>query len=158
VYSRFCLFVYGTLKRGGSAHELLSEYVREVSVASVCGRLFLHPAGYPVLSVPEQIVLADGTPDVAADLAAQKSRLERCVPDPSGWPLIEGELLTLEDPGDWLPTLDRYEGFEPGRPSDYRRVLVPVRSARSVAAWAYVAGSRMSGLEPLASGSWPTGH
>jgi gamma-glutamylcyclotransferase (GGCT)/AIG2-like uncharacterized protein YtfP len=157
VRGSFRLFVYGTLKRGGSARELLSKDVRESSPSTVHGRLFLHPSGYPVLSVPETTVLAEGTADTAVDLAAQGSRLDCSVPHVPGWPLIEGELLTLADPGKWLPALDEYEGFEAGRPSLYRRVLVPVRSVRSVAAWAYVAGSTTSGLELLAGRSWPAG-
>jgi len=42
------------------------------------------------------------------------------------------ELLTFDDPEDRLPAIDRLEGFHPGGPCLYRRVLVPVQANRSV--------------------------
>jgi len=52
---------------------------------------------------------------------------------------------------------DRLEGFRPGGPCLYRRVLVPVRTNRvELPAWLYVAGERWNGsLKELSGGVWP---
>ncbi len=157
------LFVYGTLKRGHSAHERLCRGTLGVTPASVCGRLYLHPAGYPVLRVPARNVLAEATADAAADLAAQAAADPTAATRAPGWPLIEGELLSFGDVAQRLAALDEYEGFVPGGPSLYRRVLVPIdapgipaaRASALVAAWTYVAAAAMRGLRPIPDESWP---
>lgn len=58
---------------------------------------------------------------------------------PAGdWDLISGELMGFEWPEQVLPPIDRLEGFRPGEPSLYQRVLVPVLSdGLCLPAWTY---------------------
>jgi len=72
------------------------------------------------------------------------------------WGPVYGELLTFDDPETRLPAIDRLEGFHPGGPSLYRRVLVPVWAAGAVLlAWLYTDGSRsMGNFRELPDGVW----
>lgn len=55
------------------------------------------------------------------------------------WGPVSGELLTFDDPETRLPAIDRLEGFQPGGPSLYKRVLVPVQADGAVCpVWLYV--------------------
>jgi len=56
-----------------------------------------------------------------------------------------------------LPAIDRLEGFHPGGPCLYRRVLVPAQVNGTVLlAWLYVGfPSKERGLQPLRSSQWP---
>ena len=69
---------------------------------------------------------------------------------------FESELLTFDDPEIRLPAIDRLEGFHPGGPCLYRRVLVPVQVNGTVlTAWLYVGGNPISGsLKPLGKSIW----
>jgi gamma-glutamylcyclotransferase (GGCT)/AIG2-like uncharacterized protein YtfP len=69
---------------------------------------------------------------------------------------VYGELLTFDDPESRLPAIDRLEGFHPGGPCLYRRVLVPVRTNGTVLpAWLYVVGDRWTGgCKELTGGIW----
>jgi gamma-glutamylcyclotransferase (GGCT)/AIG2-like uncharacterized protein YtfP len=53
---------------------------------------------------------------------------------------VYGELLTFDDPETRLPAIDRLEGFRPGGPSLYKRVLVPVCNEHGMVlpSWLYV--------------------
>jgi len=162
------LFVYGTLKRGFWNHDRFCRGVLAVEEAVVRGRLFETSSGIPVLLVPEEDILAVGTIDPHADVATQAhvtarvSNLEptpdRLPKNPTGapWGRVYGELLTFDDPETRLPAIDRLEGFHPGDPCLYRRVLVPVQVNRGVLpAWLYVADTTgHRGFKPLPSGNW----
>ena len=66
-------------------------------------------------------------------------------------------LLTLDGSETRLPAIDRLEGFRPGGPCLYRRVLVPVcmNRGRRLTAWVYVAGSNLKGrFKSLSDGTW----
>jgi gamma-glutamylcyclotransferase (GGCT)/AIG2-like uncharacterized protein YtfP len=134
------LFVYGTLKRGGRYHERLCGGALSIEPASVRGRLYTLPEGYPVLVVPPDMILANGSGDAIADVTRQ----ETCVmpaasPEEAEWQDVHGELQTFDDPADRLAAIDALEGFHPGAPSLYLRVLLPVRRySEYVAAWTYV--------------------
>ena len=54
------------------------------------------------------------------------------------------------------PAIDRLEGFHPGGPCLYRRVLVPVQVNGAVfPAWLYVVGDRWNGnFKELSGGVW----
>jgi gamma-glutamylcyclotransferase (GGCT)/AIG2-like uncharacterized protein YtfP len=150
------MFFYGTLKRGHANHDLFCRGYLGVEEASVRGRLYDLPLGYPALVVPEDAVRAVGTADAAEDVAEQR-RLGRAAVRRADGPRAHGELFTFDDPEERLPPLDRLEGFDPDRPSPYRRVLIPVETTggAGVLAWAYVtAGS--SGTH-LPGGRWPSG-
>jgi gamma-glutamylcyclotransferase (GGCT)/AIG2-like uncharacterized protein YtfP len=134
------LFVYGTLKRGGRYHARFCGGALSIEPASVRGRLYTSPAGYPVLVVPPDSVLAHGSRDAIADVGRQEARLTRAVfSEGAVWQDVHGELQTFDDPADRLAAIDALEDFHPGAPSLYLRVLLPVRlGSERVAAWAYV--------------------
>lgn len=164
------VFVYGTLKRGMWNHERFCAGAISIEDAVVRGRLYEMDCGLPVLQVPEADILAHGTADPCADVAAQ-ARFEAEMaqrPDPRakgrtrrGWGLVRGELMTFDDPEERLPRLDRLEGYRPGGSSLYNRVLVPVFSdGAPAAAWAYVGGEDLDRmpLRLLRAPSWSAGH
>lgn len=72
------------------------------------------------------------------------------------WGPVYGEILTFDDPKTRLPAIDRLEGFLPGGPSLYRRVLVPASTrGRRVLVWLYVEGAGMRRpARRLADGVW----
>jgi gamma-glutamylcyclotransferase (GGCT)/AIG2-like uncharacterized protein YtfP len=162
------LFVYGTLKRGFWNHDRFCRGVPAVEDALVRGRLFEISSGIPVLQVPEEDILAVGTTDPLADVTTQAhvvARMSNLKPIPdrlpkkgtgAPWGPVYGELLSFDDPETRLPAIDRLEGFHPGGPCLYRRVLVPVRAKKTVLpAWLYVGEDPISGsLKPLCKPIW----
>lgn len=161
-------FVYGTLKRDFWNHDRFCRGVLAVEDAVVRGRLFETPSGIPVLQVPEKDILAVGTTDPCADVATQAHVTAR-MPNPDSnpdrlpknatgapWGPVYGELLTFDDPETRLPAIDRLEGFHPGGPCLYRRVLVSLSvSGQASWAWVYVGDPDRRGLRPFLSGIWP---
>ncbi|MBI5846185.1 MAG: gamma-glutamylcyclotransferase [Deltaproteobacteria bacterium] len=162
------LFVYGTLKRGFWNHDRFCRGVLAVEDAVVRGRLFETSSGIPVLQVPEEDVLAHGTTDPLADVATQ-ARFAALVRDPEStpnrlpknatcapWGPVYGELLIFDDPETRLQAIDRLEGFHPGGPCLYCRVLVPVRvNGAMLPAWLYVGENRwISSFKELLGGVW----
>jgi len=134
-----------------------------VEEAVVRVRLYELLSGIPVLEVPEVDVLAHGAADPLADVATQvrlaaefaaraahpeefAARAAHPEPGENGapggrWAPAYGELLTFDDPEARLPAIDRLEGFLPGGPSLYRRVLVPaIIHGGAVSAWLYASG------------------
>ena len=98
------LFVYGTLREGGSNHAwLLRTHPEGLTRAWVAGRLFHLAAGYPALvAVPEPETPAPGP----------------------GW--VRGDFVGYEDEGDLddaLADLDPLEGVEEGL---FTREILPV--------------------------------
>ena len=115
-----------------SPRPFAGEFV-EIQEASVRGRLYQGPE-YPILEVPEEDILAQGTTHPLADAATQarlsdpvRSKLQRFPESATGnaWGVVYGELLTFDDPQTRLPPIDRLEGFRPAGRSLYRRVLQP---------------------------------
>jgi len=112
------LFVYGTLREGGSNHAWLMRTQPEgITGAWVAGRLFHLAAGYPAL-VPGP------EPDTPA-------------PGP-GW--VRGEFVGYDDERDLdsaLADLDPLEGVEEGL---FTREILPValEGGQRYQAWAYV--------------------
>jgi gamma-glutamylcyclotransferase (GGCT)/AIG2-like uncharacterized protein YtfP len=149
------MFFYGTLKRGHANHDLYCRGYLCAEEATVRGRLYDLPSGYPALVVPEEDVRAIGTADPQGDASEQQRQLDREKAYRPDGTLISGELLTFDDPGDRLPALDRLEGFDPARPSLYRRVLIPAETSggEGVLAWAYVIEGSSGTYLP--GGSWP---
>lgn len=71
------------------------------------------------------------------------------------WGPVYGELLTFDDPETRLPAIDHLEGFLPGGPSLYRRVLVPSIIQRGgVPAWLYVGVGAFHQARRLPQGFW----
>ncbi len=149
------VFVYGTLKRGERNHDAYCGRAVSVEKATVRGRLYGLPAGYPALVVPEHDVRAVGTADPTRD-AAEASQHPAPDTRPTGTSSVYGELLAFDDPQVRLPALDALEEFVPGDPSSpYRRALIPAFTENGATrlAWAYVAKEKAG--RHLPSGRWP---
>ena len=149
------MFFYGTLKRGHTNHELFCRGYMRVEEATVRGRLYDLPSGYPALVVPEKDVRAIGTADPVHD-ASEQQRLDNAgIQSPEG-PRVSGELFAFDDPRERLPALDRLEGFDPGGSSPYRRVLIPAETSAGagVLAWVYVTEGPSGAYLP--GGRWPS--
>lgn len=148
------LFFYGTLKRGQANHDRLCRGYASAEDASVRGRLYDLPFGFPALVVPEEDVRAVGTGDASRDASAQRQMAPRNDSRPDG-PRVYGELFFLDRFEERLAALDRFEGFDPvGEPGLYRRVLVPVETSEAtVLAWVY-ATRKPAGVH-LPDGRWP---
>jgi gamma-glutamylcyclotransferase (GGCT)/AIG2-like uncharacterized protein YtfP len=98
---------------------------------------------------------AVGTADPIHDVLEQQRLNLSKVYRPDGT-LVYGERMIFDDPEVRLPELDRLEGFDPARPSLYRRVLIPTHTTggAGVLAWAYVF-EESSGTY-LPDGRWPS--
>ena len=136
--------------------------------AVVRSRLFETSSSIPVLEVPEEDILAVGTTNPLADVAAQAhvtARMSNPEPTPdrlpkkgtgAPWGHVYGELLTFDDPENRLPAIDRLEGFHPDGPCLYRRVLTSAQVHGIVLpAWLYVGENPIPGrLKPLGKSIW----
>lgn len=150
------VFVYGTLKRGQSNHERFCRGPVSAREATVRGRLYDLPFGFPALVVPEEDVRATGTSGYLADAETQHSMETGPQASLPNWDTVHGEVLAFADPGERLPALDGLEGFRPGEESFYRRILIPAvltETGECVFAWAYAIESA-SGVH-LPGGRWP---
>ena len=158
------LFVYGTLKRGCRNYHAFCRGFVEIREASVRGRLYQGP-GYPILEVPEEDILAQGTTHPLADAATQARLSDQVQPEHrqfsegatgDAWGAVYGELLTFDDPETRLPSIDRLEGFQPAGRSLYRRVLVPATTdGTRRLAWVYTVEDLGIGRRRIPSGRWP---
>jgi gamma-glutamylcyclotransferase (GGCT)/AIG2-like uncharacterized protein YtfP len=154
----FRLFVYGTLKRGYWNHDTYCRSAVSVEEATVRGRLYELPSAIPVMLVPDDDILAVGSDCVLDDILRQDTTAtpgDDWLAD--GWDEVHGELITFTDLAA-VEDIDRLEGFRPGRPCLYRRVLVPVTTVGAAAqpAWCYVLGVPSSRtIIPLGKDSWP---
>lgn len=154
------VFVYGTLKRGERNHARYCGSAVMIEPASVLGRLFFLRAGYPMLQVPSDLILATGTSDPMADLATQlrfgNHSSDHNASATDDWEPIEGEILSFAEGSPVLSRLDRLEDFRPDDPAaTYLRALVPLLGG-AAPAWTYVAPN---GRLPIASrrigARWP---
>ena len=162
------LFVYGTLKRGYYNYDRHCIGVKSVEGASLRGRLYMLPPGYPLLEVPENDILAHSSGDPGEDVLLQdrfagKDRSSETKPSPESrkdsWSTIFGELMAFDDPETRLPAIDRLEGLVPGEPPEwYRRVLMEVtlEGDERTPAWVYVSHGNPSGEEGMFEiDAWP---
>jgi gamma-glutamylcyclotransferase (GGCT)/AIG2-like uncharacterized protein YtfP len=160
------VFVYGTLKQGFINHDRYCGGVLSIEPAAILGRLYEHSCGYPVVEVPRELILAEGTSNYMQDMTvlrvcnARMSDARMPPPQPlrpyGYWVSVSGELMTFDDPASRLPALDELEGFYPGEPTLYRRVLVATQSNRSILlpAWTYVLGTSDEELRLLNASAW----
>ena len=122
--------------------------------ATVRGRLYDLPYGFPALVVPEEDILAAGTTNYLADAEEQQHVVLDSRAPSTRWDTVHGELMTFDDPEERLPALDALEGYVPGEEGLYERVLVPVEIADEVVlAWTYRI-MRITGVY-LSGGGWP---
>ena len=150
------VFVYGTLKRDQRNHERFCRGVLAIREATVQGRLYDLPYGFPALVVPNENVQAIGTTDYVADTEKQNRALPTMRATSPGWDAVYGEIFSFDDPEERLPALDGLEGFRPGEKSFYSRVLIPATLAEtgtSVMVWAYAIESAKGIYLP--GGHWP---
>ena len=124
------IFVYGTLKVGGYYASRFDE-VRDSSVdATVCGKLYGSPYGYPRLV-----------------LAPESDRFT-----------VRGELHTYRDPEHVIKLMDHIEGYEENRTDNlYNRKIVKVRLDNGVEEEAFIyeyAQPIERGAEIIKSGIW----
>ncbi len=154
------LFVYGTLKRGQWNHDRFCRNAVDIRPATIVGRLYQLPAGFPAVVIPEESILAHGTADPAADARTQAEFAERGVamPETTGdWDMVHGELVTFPHPERDLPPIDRLEGFRPGWGGLYRRALVAVQADDDVGTvWVYHMPGMRSGRR-CSGGCWDGG-
>ncbi len=163
--SELRVFVYGTLKRGFSNHDLYCSGVLRVYPAWVRGKLFSLSSEVPVMRIPDEDILLKGSTSVAADIEAQDkfdSFLRRKV-NKSGlsceagdWRKIRGELHIFDNPETRLPLLDSVEDFQPSQPSVYMRALIFINlpNGSQTTAWTYLAGPNADGLQEYAGEIW----
>ncbi|MDR1040867.1 MAG: gamma-glutamylcyclotransferase [Deltaproteobacteria bacterium] len=166
------IYVYGTLKQGFWNHDRYCKGVVRVREAEVIGRLFKLPTGVPVLEVPTNLVLAEGTLDPRGDARLQRQHAESfredALAEPEGpdympdygWGTVKGQILYFNDPLLRLPHIDTLEGYLQGGWSPYRRFLYPSRSDDGLMpVWLYAAGDSAAvraAQMPLRSGRWPS--
>ncbi len=149
------IFLYGTLRPEASHHHLVAPWVIDSVPAEIWGRLYHVPAGYPSVEIPEEFMVAVGTanPEDDARAADRLPVPEGALPE-GDWDWVQGDVVTLSAPSVSIPPLDDYEGFRPGRPSLYRRVLAPVLVAEETTlAWVYVRKSQR-GDRRICDGVW----
>ena len=151
---KLALFFYGTLKRGQTNHDRFCGGFASAEEATVRGRLYDLPFGFPALVVPEEDVRAVGTNDPSHDAAVQRRLAPPDALLPKG-PRVFGELFVFHQVDERLPALDRFEGFDPVADTGlYRRVLVPIETPRkTLLAWVYA--QRKSAGTHLPNGRWP---
>lgn len=162
------LFVYGTLKQGGSNHARFCQGAQRVDPAWTWGRLHVLADRYPILSVPGPHVRARGTGRYADDVA----RLDGPASfdgEVAGWRRVRGELLIFEgqEAATRLPRFDALEDYEPDGAASvdegpahglrearlgYERVMIavcvaatndPTHAGDPLLAWTYVCPERL---------------
>lgn len=152
------LFVYGTLMRGQPNHRRYCRTAVHVEPATAWGRLYNLPVGYPAMEVPESGILAQGSADPLADAAAplRIAEAQPAMVRPKGdWDLVHGEIVTFDNPLRDLPPIDRLEGFRPGRPGLYHRVLMLAQTrSTEIPVWLYSMDHPRTGIR-LPGGRWP---
>jgi gamma-glutamylcyclotransferase (GGCT)/AIG2-like uncharacterized protein YtfP len=149
------IFCYGTLKKDFPNHHYCRNAI-SVEPATVCGKLYQLPPGYPGLQVPNDSILLTGIKD--AFESAQEQYQENNDMDfefkiHDGWNTVYGELITFADPERDIPPIDKLEGT----PFYYDRVLIPARKTGGsiIAAWAYVMYEIHFSARYLPDGIWP---
>ena len=168
--SSFWLFAYGSRKTGECNHARIEGYVQQVQAACTAGQLFLRTDGYPALFLRENQQVRLGLAEADDDLRWAGFEIAAPAPNP---PLVSGQLLELAPGAQALLELDLFEGYKPGQPSEYLRVLIPVfleegvsedpplrgdpggvrKDERAVGAWVYACSEPRSDWQAIES--WP---
>ncbi|WP_018142035.1 gamma-glutamylcyclotransferase [Thioalkalivibrio sp. ALJ7] len=152
------LFVYGTLKRGLANHRAFCAEAVRIQPATIIGRLYHLPVGYPAVQIPPSQVLLEASPDPARDAGRQHRPPKPASPEApeAHWGAIHGEWIRLPDPARTLPPVDTLEGVRPDGRGEYRRALVSARTEGGPRAlWVYWMPQLPSGARYLPEGTWP---
>ena len=139
------------MRRGYGNHKRFCQDAIKIEDAEVKGRTYRLGGkhGYPVLTVPEQAIIAKGTDNLGLDMYREHKASELMLAysddNTDDWNVVRGELITLDRPWLSLPPIDTLEGFYPDYPNYclYKRVLVPVflvSAGLYKPAWCYIAG------------------
>lgn len=129
------LFVYGSLKVGECNDFMISPWLERWEEAEIQGEMRLRPDGYPALFLATYGAV--GSADYGQDLRLSEA------PGCHEGHLIRGQLLYLRDGVEALPKLDYFEGYFPGKRSEYMRVGISVTTNDgSVACWTYTGVGR----------------
>lgn len=141
------LFVYGSLKPGECNAHVLKPWLKSAQPAKVHGTMRQRPDGYPALTVNRPGAL--GTVDYLQDLNLHQA------PCQEGEGLISGFVVELAPGEAALPILDQFEGYYPGRLSEYHRVAVAASGSEGlIACWVYVTGDEDDSDWPIIK-KWP---
>ena len=148
------IFCYGTLKKEFPNSRYCRNAVN-IEPATVCGRIYQLPPGYPALIVPPENIIARGTnsPTLDAKTQFEHNRTKPKYHIQTGWREVHGEMVVFNNPDRDVPPIDRLESH----PRYYERVLVPIRQANGiiVVAWVYIMYRIPTGSISLKSGRWP---
>lgn len=152
------LFVYGTLKRGLANHRAFCARALQIQPATIIGRLYHLPVGYPAAQIPRGQILLEASHDPARDAGRQhRPRLPWSPEIPGeGWDEIHGEWIRLPDPVRTLPPVDALEDVRLDGRGAYRRALVSARTeAGPRPLWVYWMPRLPPGARYLPGGTWP---
>lgn len=153
------IFVYGTLKTGFPNHFRFCQGVRKVKAAWLYGKMYDMGWGYPLLELPLERVLVQGTTNIPADSSLKIDRVDPEIQQlDTSWPRIFGELMFFDDLPQRLAKLDFLEGFNGGQNSLYLRVLTSVwveGDSQSHPAWCYIVGPNTLDARARRIETWP---
>lgn len=153
---RLELIAYGSLRPGGKNHDRFCTGLIRSAPATIFGRLAWFTPEIPIAAVPAASILALGSQaylhDVASGQEIPPERIAWAIraveKSRQHWPLVEGDLLSFDDPATRLAALDRLEGFAPSGESLYLRVLVPIVDLPGRSAWVYVSPDSIARRRP----------
>ena len=153
------LFVYGTLMQGFRANSFIpKEAVMEKG--KLVGNLYHFIAGYPIVQIPKEGGLVDGSLDYDRDLDKQDSynRIPpACLPYNNEYGCVHGELYQIPYSESVMEKLDGYEGFNGNTKTGlYCRTLVPVKTEgnKIIYAWVYNMNVLPDYVIRVYSGDW----
>lgn len=174
------MFVYGSLKRGYRNHAAYCAGHASFRPATVVGRLYRQPDGYPMLVVPSSSILALGTHDLRRDMlellqvetalknaSTLRTISELPVDQQKDWQAIRGEIYEWpatapEHCESIVSQLDRLEDYYPADEASraaslYHRVLVlATHEGGWELVWTFVAPGGKLPLNCTPMGrSWP---
>jgi gamma-glutamylcyclotransferase (GGCT)/AIG2-like uncharacterized protein YtfP len=141
------LFVYGSLKLGECNQHVVAPWVENWLPAATTGEMRLRPDQYPALFLPNPGKL--GTSDYEADIRLSEA------PVLLDGDRVEGQLLFLREGVRCLGALDVFEGYFPGRRSEYLRVALSVETDHGFQpCWTYTGSGKPPDRWPVLR-TWP---
>ena len=153
------LFAYGTLRSAHPEHRQCFANVLSIRSANIPGALWTLKEGYPLLVIDREQCLLEASSDSRSDwskgLDALRMTDRISFEDAS---LVEGELIELVSGNAALADADRWEGYERGRRTVYRRLLCPVwlDDGSKALSWIYGAYSPPPGATRFEGSRWPS--
>ena len=154
----FNLFVYGTLMRGFRSNGFIPENSL-MSKAEIVGNLYHYVVGYPIVQIPKDSDIIEGTLDYDRDLELQDKKVRVspvCLPYYNEYGRVHGEFYQIPYSKDIVSRLDCYEGFCGDTNSSlYSRTLVAVKlDSGDTYAWVYNMNELPEQVIRVYSGNW----